>query len=55
MADEQRIYSDEEFALVLRKAAELSARTDRPGFSPEGLTLAEMKAAAAQAGLDPAL
>jgi hypothetical protein len=54
-ADEQRIYSDEEFALILRKAAELSSRADQPGFSPEGLTLAEMKSAAAQAGLDPAL
>jgi hypothetical protein len=53
--DQQRIYSDEEFALILRKAAELSRRTDQPGFSPEGLTLAEMKSAAAQAGLDPAL
>lgn len=54
-ADEQRIYSDEEFALILRKTAELSSRTDQPGLSPEGLTLAEMKSAAAQAGLDPAL
>ena len=54
-ADEQRVYSDEEFALILRKAAELSSRTSRPGVSPEGLTLTEMKSAAAQAGLDPAL
>jgi hypothetical protein len=54
-ADERRIYSDEEFALILRKAAELSSRTDQPGFSTEGLTLAEMKSAAAQAGLDPAV
>ncbi len=54
-ADEQRIYSDEEFALILRNAAELSGRTDQPGFSPEGLTLAEMKSVAGQAGLDPTL
>jgi len=54
-ADDGRVYSDEEFALILRKAAELSSRSDQPGFSPEGLTLAEMKSAAAQAGLDPAL
>ena len=54
-ADEQRIYSDEEFALILRKAAELSGRTDQPGPLTEGLTLAEMRSAAAQAGLDPAL
>jgi hypothetical protein len=54
-ADERRIYSDEEFALILRKAAELSSRSDQSGLSTEGLTLAEMKSAAAQAGLDPAV
>ncbi|MEQ1693060.1 MAG: hypothetical protein ABMA00_17355 [Gemmatimonas sp.] len=53
-ADEQRTYSSEEFALILREAAELSSRTDQPGSSTEGLTLAEMKSAAVQAGLDPA-
>jgi len=55
MADDQRVYSDEEFALVLRQAAELASRAERPGLSAGGLTLAEMKAAAAQAGLDPIL
>lgn len=55
MADDQRVYSDEEFALVLRTAAELASRPERPGSSSDGLTLAEMKSAAAQAGFDPAL
>ena len=55
MADDQRVYSDEEFALILRKAAELASRVESPAASSAGLTLAEMKSAAAQAGLDPAL
>jgi hypothetical protein len=55
VADDQRVYSDEEFALVLRTAAELASRAEQPGFSSHGLTLSEMKSAAAQAGLDPAL
>ena len=55
MADDQRVYSDEEFALILRKAAELASRAESPAASSAGLTLTEMKSAAAQAGLDPAL
>ena len=55
MADDRRVYSDEEFAIILRTAAELSGRVEQPGVSSGGLTLAEMKSAAAQAGLDPAL
>ena len=55
MADDRRVYSDAEFALILRKAAELASRPETPAASPAGLTLAEMKSAAAQAGLDPAL
>ncbi len=30
MADDQRIYSDEEFALILRKAVELPSRAEAP-------------------------
>jgi hypothetical protein len=52
---DQRVYSDEEFALILRKAAELASRAESPAASAAGLTLTEMKSAAAQAGLDPAL
>jgi len=55
MADDRRVYSDEEFALILRKAAELASRVESPAASSAGLTLTEMKSAAAQAGLDPAL
>jgi hypothetical protein len=55
MSDDQRVYSDEEFAVILRKAAELASRPEAPAASSAGLTLTEIKSAAAQAGLDPAL
>lgn len=55
MMDDQRVYSDEEFALILRKATELASRAEGPAASSGGLTLTEMKAAAEQVGLDPAL
>ena len=55
MADDQRVYSDEEFGLILRKAAELASRAESSAAPSAGLTLIEMKSAAAQAGLDPAL
>jgi hypothetical protein len=55
VADDQRLYTDEEFAVILRTASELASRTDQPGFSSNGLTLAEMQSAAAQVGLDPAV
>jgi hypothetical protein len=54
MAD-QRVFSDEEFALILRKASELANQAQPAAAWSSGLTLTEMKAAAAQAGLDPAL
>ena len=54
MSNDQRVYSDEEFALILRKAAELASRAESPGASSAGLTMTEMKSAASQAGLDPA-
>jgi hypothetical protein len=55
MSDDQRVYSDDEFALILRKAAELASGTQQSAPSSTGLTLSEMKAAAAQVGFDPAL
>lgn len=55
MADDSRVYSDEEFARILRKAAELARSEESPADSSVGLTLIEMKSAAAQAGLDPTL
>lgn len=48
-------YSDEEFALILRKAGELGRGSDEAATSAGHLTLPEMKAIAAEAGLDPAL
>ena len=47
MSDDQRVYSDEEFALILRKAAELASLAESAGRSSSGLTMTEMKAAAA--------
>ncbi len=55
MSDDQRVYSDEEFALILRKATELASRAEPTALSLAGLTLTEMKAAAAQVGFDPVL
>ena len=55
MSDDERVYSDEEFALILRKATELASRAEPRTHSSTGLTLTEMKAASAQVGLDPAL
>jgi hypothetical protein len=55
MSDDQRVYSDEEFALILRQVAELGSRAEPGGASSAGLTLTEMKAVAGQVGLDPAL
>ena len=55
MSDDQRVYSEEEFALILRQVAELGSKAESRGASSAGLTLIEMKAIAAQVGLDPAL
>jgi hypothetical protein len=51
----ERTYSDKEFALILKKAAKLSGTAAAAQSSPRELTLDEMKAIAAEAGLDPAL
>jgi hypothetical protein len=55
MSDDKRVYNDEEFALILGKAAELASRAKLATPSSAGLTLIEMKVAAAQVGFDPAL
>lgn len=55
MTDDQRRYSDEEFAHILRSATEQAARHDAPISSSAGLTLAEIQSAAAQVGIDPLL
>lgn len=49
------MYTDSEFAVILRKAAELANSSGPRSSSPSGLTLAEMKAVASEAGIDPAL
>lgn len=55
MGDDQRVYSDEEFALILKQAADLASRTEQASGPSGGLTLSEIKSAAAQAGFDPAI
>lgn len=55
MADNTRVYSDEEFALILRKATEMANGVETGSTVGSGLTMSEMKAAAAQVGFDPAL
>lgn len=55
MGDVGRRYTETEFALILRKAAELQ---ERPGVSAPGeggLTLAEISSIAREVGLDPTL
>ena len=55
MAGEQeRSYSDREFALILNRAAELAAAPDSPARRT-GLTLEEIKAIAIEAGFDAEL
>ena len=49
------MYSDAEFALVLQKAAELANTRTPRSTSPAGMTLAEMKSIASEAGIDAAL
>ena len=53
--DHRRVYTDAEFSLILRKAAELENAAVAPGRARDGLTLAEMQAAASEVGIDPAL
>ena len=53
MSDDQK-YSEEEFALILRKAAELQA-SPKAVQRTSGMSLEEMKSIAQEAGIDPAL
>lgn len=56
MSNESRRFTEEEFALVLRKAMSLHDRTPRRhGLSSQGMTLEDMKAVASEVGIDPAL
>lgn len=49
------MYTDQEFALILRKASELAGPSDVNEVSSAGFSLEEMKAIAREAGLDPDL
>ena len=58
IADDPKTYSDEEFALILRRASEMARSPESEPTArarSEGLSLTEMKEIAAEAGLDPAL
>ena len=52
---EDRRYSEQEFALILRRAADLAVSMDGAQAHPEGFSLEEMKAIAMEAGIDPLL
>jgi hypothetical protein len=55
VTEPERVFSDEEFALILRTASELAHNSTDASIASNGLTLTEMKSAAEQAGLDPDL
>ena len=55
IGEDGKVYSDEELALILHKAAELAKPSNAAGDSSSGLSLEEIKAVAAEVGLDPAL
>lgn len=55
MEDDERAYSDKDFRRILKKAEELGKDSDSTPASGTSLSLSDMKAAAAEAGLDPAL
>lgn len=54
-SEHERSYSDREFALILNRAAKLSASVDSPSARRTGLSLEEIKAIAIEAGFDPKL
>jgi hypothetical protein len=51
----RKTYSDDEFAMILAKSAELSAQSTSQGDRSHGLSLVEMKMIAKEVGLDPEL
>ena len=53
MSERDRRYSDEEVALILRKASQLEVRA--PAGSSGGLSLAEIQRIAGEVGIDPDL
>ena len=55
ISEDKKEYTEQEFALILSKASELARSPDVGERPPSGFSLAEMKAIAAEAGLDPVL
>ena len=55
MCIRDRKYTDQEFAVILRKASELSRSPDAAAHRQDGVSLAEMKAIAEELGMDPVL
>lgn len=51
----ERRYSDREVAMILKRSAELQEAPPARRSDPSGLSLSDLEAAAAEAGLDPAL
>lgn len=55
IADHRKGYSEEDFAIILAKAAELSSESSSVGTPAGTLSLLEMKSIASEVGLDPDL
>lgn len=55
ISGEAKKYTDQEFAVILRKASELSRSSDVAVHRQDGVSLAEMKAIAEELGMDPIL
>ncbi len=55
ISQDRKTYTDQEFALILSRASEMSRTSDAGMRSAQGFSMEDMKAAAAEVGLDPAL
>ena len=55
IADHRKTYSEDDFAIILAKAAELSPESSSRDSEPGSLSLAEMESIAKEVGLDPEL
>ncbi|MEE9207360.1 MAG: hypothetical protein V3U67_03120 [Gemmatimonadota bacterium] len=55
ISEDRKSYTDQEFAVILSKASELARTSDTADHPQGGHSLAEMKAIAAELGLDPVL
>ena len=55
MSKDNRTYTDEEFALILKKAAALASESEASAIAAGELSIDDMKSIAAEAGLDPSL